>query len=60
MTTLLPVALMILGIFNSGLNRVEWIHTHDVKDKYGQTVGRGYTAKPNVGKSNRPDRTDRY
>jgi hypothetical protein len=60
MTTLLPVAFMICGVFHSGLKRVEWVHTHDVQDHHGQTVGRGYTARPNVGKTHRPDRIDRF
>lgn len=60
LTVLLPVGFMVFGIFQSGLNRIEWVHTHDVKDKYGQTIGRGFTARPNVGKSHRPDRIDLF
>lgn len=60
MTALLPVGFMVFGIFQSGLNRIEWVHTHNVKDKYGQTIGRGFTAGPNVGKSHRPDRIDPF
>jgi membrane protein len=60
MTALLPVGFMVFGIFQSGLNRVEWVHTHDVKDKYGQTIGRGLTAKPNVKSSHRPDRLEPF
>jgi hypothetical protein len=58
MTTLVPTAIMIAGIFHSGRNPVQWVHTHDIQNSYGQTVGRGYTAKPNVNKSHRPDRID--
>jgi hypothetical protein len=60
MTTLIPVAFLILGIIQSGLNRVEWVHTHDIQDKWGVTIGRGYTAKHRVGKkyTHEPDRVE--
>jgi hypothetical protein len=58
MTTIIPSAIFVWGIFVSGRNPIEWVHTHDIKDKAGHTVGHGFTAKPNVGKSHYPDRTD--